>query len=56
MLKRIGTAAREELEQRLNRKVHLSLFVKVRSNWRQDPEFLNAMDWHSMVGSEKTVT
>ena len=56
MLKRIGTAAREELERRLNRKVHLSLFVKVRPNWREDPEFLNAIDWHSMVGSEKTVT
>jgi GTP-binding protein Era len=56
MLKKIGTAAREELEQRLKKKVFLSLFVKVRPNWRQDPEFLNAMDWHSMVGSESTVT
>jgi GTP-binding protein Era len=56
MLKKIGTAAREELEQRLDKKVFLSLFVKVRPNWRQDPEFLNAMDWHSMVGSESTAT
>jgi GTP-binding protein Era len=55
-LKRIGTAAREELEERVNRKVFLSLFVKVRPNWREDPEFLNAIDWHSMVGSEKTAT
>lgn len=56
MLKKIGTAAREEIEQRLDKKVFLSLFVKVRPNWRQDPEFLNAMDWHSMVGSENTAT
>jgi GTP-binding protein Era len=56
MLKRIGTAAREDLEERLNRKVFLSLFVKVRPNWREDPEFLNGIDWHSMVGSEKTAT
>lgn len=54
MLKKIGTAAREELEERLEKKVFLSLFVKVRPNWRQDSEFLNAMDWHSMVGSENT--
>lgn len=56
MLKKIGTAAREELEQQLERKVFLSLFVKVKPNWRQDSDFLNAMDWHAMVGSENTVT
>jgi GTP-binding protein Era len=56
VLKRIGTEARETLEQRLGRKVFLSLFVKVKPNWREDPEFLNEIDWHSMVGSEKTVT
>ena len=56
MLKKIGTAAREELEPRLEKKVFLSLFIKVRPNWRQDSEFLNAMDWHSMVGSESTAT
>jgi len=56
MLKRIGTEAREALEQRLERKVFLSLFVKVKPNWREDPAFLNEIDWHSMVGSEKTAT
>lgn len=56
MLKKIGSEAREALEQRLERKVFLSLFVKVKPNWREDPEFLNEIDWHSMVGSEKTVT
>jgi len=56
MLKKIGTEARQALEQKLERKVFLSLFVKVKPNWREDPDFLNAIDWHSMVGSEKTVT
>ena len=52
MLKTVGTAARLELERLLDRKVFLSLFVKVKPNWREDPSFLNAVDWRSMVGSE----
>ena len=52
MLKTVGTAARLELERLLERKVFLSLFVKVKPNWREDPSFLNAVDWRSMVGSE----
>lgn len=52
MLKKIGTTARLELERLLQRKVFLSLFVKVKPNWREDPSFLDAVDWRSMVGSE----
>jgi len=49
-LKRIGTSARLELEKVFGKKVFLQTFVKVRPNWRQDPEFLNAVDWRSSVG------
>lgn len=52
MLKKIGSEARQEIERRLGHKVFLSLFVKVKPNWREDPSFLNAVDWRSMIGSE----
>ncbi len=51
MLKRIGTAAREEIEAMLGRKVFLDLQVKVRDNWRENPEFLNALDWRNLLDS-----
>ncbi len=51
MLKKIGTAARIDSEQQLDRKVYLELFVKVKENWREDPAFLNEIDWRSMMGS-----
>jgi GTP-binding protein Era len=44
-LKRIGTHARMDLEQFLGRKVFLQTFVKVRANWREDPEFVASTDW-----------
>lgn len=50
MLKQIGSAARTEAEQLLDRKIYLELFVKVRENWREDPAFLNEIDWRSMAG------
>lgn len=37
-LKAIGEAARKELEELLGARVHLFLFVKVREDWREDPE------------------
>ena len=54
VLKKIGSEARQQLEERLERKVFLSLFVKVKPNWREDPSFLSAVDWRSMIGSEDT--
>ncbi len=53
-LKKIGTEARQELERMLEQKVFLSLFIKVTPHWREDPAFLNAVDWRSMLGSEES--
>ena len=50
MLKRIGTAARQEMEALFGRKIYLELFVKVRAGWRENPEFLNEIDWRNMAG------
>lgn len=52
MLKKIGTTARLRLEELVQRKVFLSLFVAVKPNWREDPSFLNTIDWRTMLGSE----
>ena len=49
-LKKVGTEARQELEQLLEKKVFLQTFVKVRPHWREDPEFLAAADWRGMAG------
>ena len=38
MLKSIGTAARKDIMEAADSKVHLFLFVKVRENWVDDPE------------------
>lgn len=37
MIKRIGQSARLEIEELLEERVHLFLFVKVRDNWIEDP-------------------
>lgn len=37
-IKQIGAAARGEMSDLFERKVHLFLFVKVRDKWRDDPE------------------
>lgn len=53
VLKRIGTEARLGIEKLTGTKVFLSLFVKVKPKWREDPSFLNTVDWRSMIGSEQ---
>ena len=40
MLKKIGTAARKEIEAMSGRKVFLRMRVKVKKNWRNDENFL----------------
>jgi GTP-binding protein Era len=37
-IKSIGTAARKEIMEAAETKIHLFLFVKVRENWSEDPE------------------
>src|SRR5262249_15297759 len=51
LIKKIGTLARQELEQTFEKKVFLETFVKLRPHWREDPEFLSAIDWRSMAGT-----
>ena len=43
MVKRIGVAAREDLERFFATKVYLDLQVKVKSEWREDDHVLNEM-------------
>lgn len=52
MLKKIGIGAREQIERLTGRKIFLSLLIKVKPKWREDPSFLSTVDWRSMVGSE----
>ncbi len=49
-LKQIGTAAREEIERFFGKKAFLELFVKVKPGWRDDPAFLNELDWRYSMG------
>jgi len=52
MIKAIGTSARLQLEKFFQTKIFLELFVKVKPDWRSQPEFLNELDWRKMVGGE----
>ncbi len=52
MLKQIGSRARLEIERLFGRRIFLELFVKVRAGWRENPEFLNEIDWRYMAGGE----
>lgn len=49
MLKKIGTAARIEIEKMLGTKVYLELFVKVRQNWRESRGFVEELDWRKQL-------
>lgn len=45
MLKRIGQAARQQIERLLGRKVHLGLWVKVVEQWRRDERVLRQLGY-----------
>jgi GTPase len=51
MLKKIGTQARLELEKILGSKIFLGLFVKVAPNWRENPQAVRELDWHTQLES-----
>lgn len=47
MIKKIGTAARIQMEEVLGRKFFLELFVKVKPKWRENESFLNELGWQN---------
>jgi len=49
MLKKIGTAARKELEKLLGTKIFLATFVKVVPDWRENPQKVRELDWHTQL-------
>ena len=49
MLKKIGTAARRELEELLGVKIFLGLYVKVQRDWRQKPALVRQLDWRRQL-------
>jgi GTPase len=51
MLKRIGTAARLDIEKMVGSKVFLELFVKVQPGWRDSRQFVEELDWRRQLES-----
>src|ERR1017187_353516 len=49
MLKKVGTAARLQIEKMVGTRVFLELFVKVRSGWRESREFVEELDWRRQL-------
>jgi GTPase len=49
MLKKIGTAARLNIERMLGTRVFLELFVKARPGWRDSREFVDQLDWRRQL-------
>ena len=49
MLKKIGTAARLQIERMLGTKVFLELYVKVEPGWRDSRTFVDELDWRRQL-------
>ena len=49
MLKRIGTAARLQMQRMLGMKVFLELYVKVQPGWRESRSFVEELDWRRQL-------
>ena len=46
MIKAIGSQSRKRIEEFLNQKVFLDLQVKVKEKWRDDPSFLQKLEYY----------
>ena len=49
MLKKIGMAARLDIEKMVGTKVYLELFVKVQAGWRESRRFIEELDWRRQL-------
>jgi GTPase len=49
MLKKIGTAARVQIERMLSTKVFLELYVKAKPGWRDSRQFIEELDWRRQL-------
>jgi len=49
MLKKIGTAARLQIEKMVGTRVFLELFVKVSPAWRESHAFIEELDWRRQL-------
>jgi GTP-binding protein Era len=49
MLKKIGTAARLQIEKMTGTRVFLELFVKVQAGWRESRVFVEELDWRRQL-------
>jgi hypothetical protein len=49
MLKKIGMAARVEIEALLGMKVFLELHVMVQAGWRDNPAMVRQIDWRTQL-------
>jgi len=49
MLKRIGTAARLDIEKMIGTHVYLELYVKVQPGWRESRQFVEELDWRHQL-------
>jgi GTP-binding protein Era len=53
MLKKIGTAARMDIEKMVGTRVFLELFVKVQPGWRESRQFVEELDWRRQLGGNR---
>lgn len=49
MLRKIGTAARMDIERMVGTKVFLELYIKVQADWRESRHFVQELDWRRQL-------